>query len=48
MYECEIKAFIDSRDVVNDLRVVTPVYIVKSCGVPFVFRNEKFPCDFFM
>ena len=30
MYESEIEAFIDSGNVVNDLRVVTPDFVVKS------------------
>ena len=48
VYEAKSESFINFGEVVNDMRVVILGYVVKSCDVSFVFRNEKFPCDFFM
>ena len=44
----EIEAFIDFWEFVNNMRVVIQDYVVKCCGVPFIFRNDKFPCNTFM
>lgn len=48
VYEFKIEAFIDFGKVVNDVKVVIPDYDVKCCGIPFVFGNNRFPCDLFI
>ena len=46
--ESEIETFIGFRDIIYNVRVLIPGYVVKSCGVPFIFINEEFPNFFFM
>lgn len=48
VYETEIEAFIGFGKAVNDVRVVIPGYTAKSCGVPYVFGNKTFLCNFLM
>ena len=47
VYESKSEVFIDFREVVNGVKVI-PGYVVTSCGMSFVFRNETFPCNFFI
>ena len=47
VYKSKSEVFIDSREVVNGVKVI-PGYVVTSCGMSFVFRNETFPCNFFI
>ena len=39
MDELEIETFICFREVVDDVIVMIPGYVVKSCGIPFIFMN---------
>ena len=47
VYESKSEAFSDFRDLVNGMRVINLCYIIKTCGVLFVFR-QKNSCDCFM
>ena len=47
MNEYEIQTFIYFRAIIHNVRVIVPCYVVKSCGVPFIFMNEEFPSFLF-
>ena len=46
--ESEITTFIGFREIVYNVRVMILGYVVKSCGVQFIFMNEEFPSFFFV
>ena len=37
--ESDIETFICFREIVHNVRVMIPGYVVKSYGVPFIFMN---------
>ena len=47
VYESKSEVFIDFKEVVNGMRVISG-YVVTTCGKSFLFRNEKFSCNFFI